>query len=92
MDEIRLGGQMGVVTWMRAMDEIILNESFINKGLKGKSDVNAIYLDENVWLSQKTMGLLYNVETQTINYHLEKIFADGELDEASVIRKFRITA
>ena len=51
----------------------------------GESDVNAIYFDENVWLSQKTMGLLYFVETHTINYHLKKIFA-------SVIRKFRITA
>lgn len=58
----------------------------------GESDVNAIYFEENVWLTQKTMGLLYNVETHTINYHLKKIFADGELEEASVIRKFRITA
>lgn len=58
----------------------------------GESDVNAVYADENVWLTQKMMGLLYNVETHTINYHLKKIFADGELDEVSVIRKFRITA
>lgn len=58
----------------------------------GESDVNAIYFDENVWLTQKMMGLLYNVETHTINYHLKKIFADEELDENSVIRKFRITA
>lgn len=58
----------------------------------GESDVNAIYFEENVWLTQKMMGLLYNVETHTINYHLKKIFADGELDENSVIRKFRITA
>lgn len=58
----------------------------------GKSDVNAVYFDENVWLTQKMMGLLYNVETHTINYHLKKIFADGEIDEGSVIRKFRITA
>lgn len=58
----------------------------------GESDVNAIYFNENVWLTQKMMGLLYNVETHTINYHLKKIFADGELDENSVIRKFRITA
>lgn len=58
----------------------------------GESDVNAVYCDENVWLTQKMMGLLYNVETHTINYHLKKIFADGELDENSVIRKFRITA
>ena len=58
----------------------------------GESDVNAVYFDENVWLTQKMMGLLYNVETHTINYHLKKIFADGEIDENSVIRKFRITA
>ena len=58
----------------------------------GESDVNAIYFDENVWLPQKMMGFLYNVETHTINYHWKKIFADGELDENSVIRKFRTTA
>ena len=49
-------------------------------------------LDENVWLSQKMMGVLYQVEPHTVNYHLKKCFADGELDEASVIRNFRITA
>ncbi len=54
--------------------------------------MNAIYCDKNVWLTQKMMGFLYNVETHTINYHLKKIFSDGELDENSVIRKFRITA
>ena len=58
----------------------------------GESDVNAVYCDENVWLTQKMMGHQYNVETHTINYHLKKIFADGEIDENSVIRKFRITA
>lgn len=58
----------------------------------GESDVNAVYCDENVWLTQKMMGLLYNVETHTINYHLKKLFSDGEIVENSVIRKFRITA
>ena len=58
----------------------------------GESDVNAVYADENVWLTQKMMGLLYHVGTNTINYHLKKIFRDCELDEVAVIRKFRITA
>lgn len=58
----------------------------------GEGDVNAIYSDENVWLTQKMMGVLYNVETNTINYHLKKIFMDKEVDENLVIRKFRITA
>lgn len=58
----------------------------------GESDVNAVYFDENVWLTQKMMGVLYNVGTNTINYHLKKIFTDREVDENSVIRNFRITA
>ena len=58
----------------------------------GQGGVEAVYADENVWLSQKMMGLLYAVETQTINYHLKKVFADQELVEESVIRNFRITA
>ena len=58
----------------------------------GRGDVNAVYADENVWLTQKMMALLYDVETHTVNYHLKKIFRDMELDEHSVIRKFRITA
>ena len=58
----------------------------------GKSGVEVVYADENIWLTQKMMGVLYNVETHTINYHLKKVFADSELEEESVIRNFRITA
>mgnify|MGYP000670763472 CR=1 FL=1 len=39
----------------------------------GESDINAIYADENVWITQKMMGVLYNVGTNTINYHLKKL-------------------
>ena len=58
----------------------------------GQGGVEAVHADENVWLSQKMMGLLYDVETHTINYHLKKVFDDGELEAGSVIRNFRITA
>lgn len=58
----------------------------------GEGGVDAVYFDENVWLTQKMMGVLYDVETHTINYHLKKLFNDGEIDEATVIRNFRITA
>lgn len=50
------------------------------------------YEDENIWLTQKMMATLYDVEVNTINYHIKKIFSDSELQEGSVIRKFRITA
>ena len=58
----------------------------------GQGGVEALYADENVWLSQKMMGQLYDVNVRTINEHLKKVFADRELQEGSVIRKFRITA
>ena len=58
----------------------------------GQGGVEAVYADENVWLSQKMMGVLYAVETHTINYHLKKVFDDAELEAGSVIRNFRITA
>ena len=50
------------------------------------------YEDENIWLTQKMMAALYDVDIRTINYHVKKIFKDSELQEDSVIRKFRITA
>ena len=59
---------------------------------KGEGGVEAIYADEDVWLSQKMMAVLYDVDVRTINYHLRKVFKDSELEEESVIRKFRITA
>lgn len=58
----------------------------------GESGVEAIYADENIWLSQKMMGTLYEIDVRTVNYHLKKIFSDNELEENSVIQDFRITA
>lgn len=48
------------------------------------------YEDENIWLTQKMMAVLYDVEAHTINYHIKKILEDNELNENSTIRKFRI--
>lgn len=50
------------------------------------------YQDENIWLTQKMLAVLYDVKVNTINYHINKIFEDAELEKDSVIRKFRITA
>lgn len=58
----------------------------------GQGGVEAVYADENVWVSQRMMGQLYDVDVRTINYHLKKVFSDSELQEVSVIRNFRITA
>ena len=48
------------------------------------------YEDENIWLTQKLLAVLYDVDVRTINEHIKKIFSDSELDETATIRKFRI--
>ena len=55
-----------------------------------KNSVEVRYEDENIWITQKMLAVLYEVETNTINYHIKKIFEDLELTEDSTIRKFRI--
>ena len=54
--------------------------------------VQVVVRDETVWMTQKAMGVLFGVETNTINYHLKEIFRSNELTEDSVVRKIRITA
>ncbi|OGK10871.1 cell filamentation protein Fic [Candidatus Roizmanbacteria bacterium RIFCSPHIGHO2_01_FULL_35_10] len=48
--------------------------------------------DENVWLTQKLIAELFDVDVRTVNEHLKNIFLEQELAENSVIRNFRITA
>lgn len=59
---------------------------------KGNISVEVLYDNEDFWLTQKSMSKLFEVEVNTINYHLKEIFKSGELIEESVIRKIRITA
>ena len=48
------------------------------------------YEDENIWLTQKMMATLYDVDVRTINEHIKRIYSDSELEEDSTIRNFRI--
>lgn len=53
----------------------------------------AVHLEnDSVWLNQKQMAELFGKDLRTVNEHIRNIFREGELDESSVIRKFRITA
>ena len=55
-----------------------------------ESSVEMRYEDENIWLTQKMMATLYDVDVRTINDHIKKIYLDSELEEDSTIRNFRI--
>ena len=48
------------------------------------------YEDENIWLTQKMMAALYDVDVRTINDHIKKIYSDSELKQSATIRKYRI--
>ena len=66
--------------------------TFVAATGSSNESVEVRYEDENIWITQKMLAVLYEVETNTINYHIKKIFEDSELEEDSVIRNFRITA
>jgi len=50
------------------------------------------YEDENIWLTQKMMSVLYDISVAAINQHIKNIFDDNELEPDSVIKKYLITA
>ena len=66
--------------------------TFVAATGENTENIDMRYEDENIWLTQKMLATLYDVETHTINYHIKKIFADSELQESAVIRNYRITA
>lgn len=55
-----------------------------------RDSIEMRYEDENIWLTQRMMATLYDVDVRTINEHIKKIYFDSELDENSTIRDFRI--
>ena len=58
----------------------------------GSSSLQVQLDHDTVWLPQKQMAELFAKDVRTINEHVRNIFREGELDELSVIRKYRITA
>jgi hypothetical protein len=55
-----------------------------------EESIEVRYEDETIWLSQKLMAKLFDVEINTINYHLKEIYKSGEVQENRTIRNFRI--
>ena len=52
--------------------------------------IEVLYQDETLWLTQKTMSILFDVDIRTINEHLKNIYSQGEVDKHTTIRKNRI--
>jgi len=67
-------------------------EMIIYQAKNGAIEFKADAEQETVWATQKQLAEVFSVDVRTINEHIKNIFKTGELEESSVIRKFRITA
>jgi hypothetical protein len=68
------------------------NQIVIYRNKDGTAQLEVNLREDTVWLNQKQMAALFDKDVRTINEHTQNIFQEGELEESSVIRKFRITA
>jgi hypothetical protein len=83
-------------SWKHKKEKDIIKSStaeyltFIASTGDNPESIEVRYEDENIWLTQKMLAALYDVDIRTINDHIEKVFNDDELEQNSTIRKFRI--
>ena len=68
------------------------SEILIYQSEDGETRIDVRMENENVWLTQLQLATLYQKSKSTISEHIKEIFAEGELDEKSVVRKFRTPA
>lgn len=66
--------------------------SVMYTGGAGDLDVPVVFQDDTVWMTQKSMAMLFGVNVPAISKHLRNIFDEGELNKESVISKMEITA
>ena len=77
-------------------DEITIRSSaaeyltYVTSVGEQQDSIEMRYEDENIWLTQKMMSTLYDVDVRTISEHINNIYSDSELEEDSTIRNFRI--
>lgn len=65
-------------------------EFLIFTGQSGENSIEVRVAEESVWLTQKLMGILFNVSVKTINEHLTNLFNQKEITREATIRNFRI--
>jgi hypothetical protein len=75
------------------MNKLIRNstaEFLIFTTQEGKNSIETQYKDGTIWLSQKLMAVLFEVDVSTINEHLKNIYNNDELDKNATIGNFPI--
>ncbi|MBU1163029.1 MAG: virulence RhuM family protein, partial [Proteobacteria bacterium] len=77
---------------MKKNKKIPDNQITVYQTSDGKINIEVLYANENIWLPQKRIAELFDVDRSVITKHLKNIFSDNELEEDSVCAKFAHTA
>mgnify|MGYP001579574350 CR=1 FL=1 len=74
------------------MKKISDNQIAFYQSPDGSVNIEVLYAEENIWLTQKLIAQLFDCSIDNISLHLKNIFSEGELDSKSVVEKYSITA
>lgn len=69
----------------------LVNNFVIFETESGKVNVDVYFQNDTLWLTQKTMSILFEKDRSVISKHLKNIFTDGELEEKMVCAKYAYT-
>jgi hypothetical protein len=64
--------------------------TYIAAPRNNKQSIEMCYENENIWLTQKMMAVLYDISVAAINQHIKNIFDDHELEPETTIKKYLI--
>ena len=64
------------------------NEIMIYEDKDGVTKVNVKFANEDIWLTQNQIALIYKTSQQDISFHIKSIYKDGELQANSTHKKF----
>jgi hypothetical protein len=68
------------------------NQITVYQAPDGNINIEVLYANENIWLSQKRIAKLFDVDRSVVTKHLKNIFSDNELEQDSVCANFAHTA
>ena len=80
------------ISYYNTIMKLVTDTFFLYRDASGRVQINALLRDETLWLTQKAMAELFEVEIPAISKHIKNILTDGELKENQVISKMETTA
>lgn len=71
-----------------AKKKIADNQRAFYQSIDGSVNIEVLFAEENIWLTQKKMAELFDTTPQNITQHLKNIYADDEADQLAICKDF----